>query len=205
MTYPTASTLDADSPDEAYPSEESDEGMAELDTAPVDEGEDLDLDEEEVDDPSANSSVPGSVPGSAHRVGPSKASVRRVGAKVIQLQGADDQDLMVLASLYGVEPDPLEVTVAVMTSDRSALMPVRDLTDIAKATGFAAMVTAQEKGRGRMKAVHALLTALGGASTGSLNGNDAKASMVIAQDVLALPKSAKESLDRVLDLARRTS
>lgn len=162
-------------------------------------------DDEGDDDGEAEQAAAGSS-GAARRTGPNKASVRRVGAKLLQLQGADADDLAVLASLYGVDADPLEVTVAVMTTDRSALTAVKDLTDIAEADGpFEAMVVAQEKGRARMKGVHSLLVALDAASSASLNGNDAKASAALAKDVTGLADDAKTSLSRVLDLARRTA
>jgi hypothetical protein len=142
----------------------------------------------------------------ARRSGPTKAGVRRVGSKLLQLQGADTADLEVLASLYGVEATALEITVAIMTTDRSALTAVKDLTDIAEADDpFEAMVVAQEKGRARMKGVHSLLVALDAASSASLNGNDAKAGAALAKDVTGLAEDAKTSLSRVLDLARRTA
>jgi len=140
------------------------------------------------------------------RSGPNKAHVRRVAAKVVQLQDADGSDLQVLASLYGVEADAVEVTVAIMTSDRSALTAVRDLSDIASASDpFEAMVTAQERGRARMRAVHDLLGALGQASDKSLTANDAKAAMSVARDASKLSEQATQVLGRVLELARRTA
>lgn len=207
MTYPLTpdagvSTLDPAETDDALPFAETND-LGDGDGADLDQIEDLG--DDEGDDDGETTAAAAGTPGAARRTGPNKASVRRVGAKLLQLQDADTDDLAVLASLYGVEADPLEVTVAVMTTDRSALTAVKDLTDIAEADGpFQAMVVAQEKGRARMKGVHALLVALDAASAASLNGNDAKAGAALAQDVVGLPASAKESLSRVLDLARRT-
>lgn len=207
MTFPFTpdagvSTLDPAETDDALPFAETND-LGDGDGADLDQIEDLG--DDEGDDDGETTAAAAGTAGAARRTGPNKASVRRVGAKLLQLQGADADDLAVLASLYGVEADPLEVTVAVMTTDRSALTAVKDLTDIDEADGpFEAMVVAQEKGRARMKGVHALLVALGAASSSSLNGNDAKASMAVAKDVTALPDSAKKSLSRVLDLARRT-
>lgn len=199
MTYPTDTSdatdtrEDVDSPIDAASADETEEDALDL-------GDDVD---DADDEPTPGTDGQAAAP---RRAGPSKAAVRRVGAKLLQLQGADDEDVLVLASLYGVDADPLEVTVAVMTTDRSALSAVRDLNDIAEAEDpFEAMQRALEKGRHRMKAVHGLLAALSAATVQSLNGNDAKAGAALARDVLALPNEAKGSLARVLDLARRTA
>lgn len=214
MTYPSdttpdVATIDPTDPDAVRDLTRANGGQA-FDLSDVDGGDLDSIDLGEVDDEleegegDQGTATTGTSAGS-RRSGPNKASVRRVGAKLLQLQGADADDLAVLASLYGVDPDPLEVTVAVMTTDRSALTAVKDLTDIAEADDpFEAMVVAQEKGRARMKGVHSLLVALDAASSASLNGNDAKAGAALAKDVTGLAEDAKTSLSRVLDLARRT-
>ena len=202
MTYTTdtttdtgVATLEREEPDVVSEGLDDElDGLGEDDQDYDDEGDDV------------AEEAAGAQPGTVRRTGPNKAAVRRVGTKLVQLQDADADDLAVLASLYGVEADPLEVTVAVMTTDRSALTAVKDLTDIAEADdAFDAMVVAQAKGRARMKGVHSLLVALGGAKSASLNGNDAKAGAALAKDVTRLDDSAKQSLDRVLELARRTA
>ncbi|WP_251153782.1 hypothetical protein [Cellulosimicrobium sp. Marseille-Q4280] len=215
MTYPTdtapdVTTLDPQDGDSVRSFASANGGQA-FDLSDGDGGDldPLDLGDgdegDEGDDDGEQETTAAGTTGTARRTGPNKAGVRRIGSKLLQLQGADADDLAVLASLYGVEADPLEVTVAVMTTDRSALTAVKDLTDIAEADGpFQAMVVAQEKGRARMKGVHSLLVALDAASAASLNGNDAKAGAALAQDVVGLADEAKSSLSRVLDLARRT-
>lgn len=133
-----------------------------------------------------------------------KAFARRVAAKTMQLAGAAPEDLTVLSALMGTSGDVVDLAVAVMTGDRTALTVAGDVERIAAADPFSAAATAQETGRPRMKAIAALLHALGETASANLNGSDAKAGIAVAQGVHRLSKAARERLERASALARRT-
>lgn len=134
-----------------------------------------------------------------------KAFARRVAAKALQIEAADEADRAALSALLGVTGDTADLTVAVMTGERTAIVTAGDVERIASADPFSAAVTAQETGRARMKAVASLLHALGETGSASLNGSDAKAAIAVAQGVHRMSETAKQRLARASSLARRTA
>ncbi|WP_156250828.1 hypothetical protein [Pseudactinotalea terrae] len=142
---------------------------------------------------------------STRRAGSRRAEVRRDIAKYIQLTGVNDEDLQLLGTLYGVAPDPLELTVAIMAGSRASLAAVNDLRAIAEADPFEAPLVAAALAPAQLKTVHSLLVSLGGASTKDLPGGAVtKAAGRLARDVHGLGTAARDRLDRVLGLTKRT-
>lgn len=134
-----------------------------------------------------------------------KGLIRRAATKATTLQGVPAAHLTLLAGLYGVDATPVDVTVAILTTDKSALTALTDITAIGDADPFTASVVALEAGRGRMRAVHAALIAAGAVDVpAALNPSDAKAAVTIAQAVHKLEKGAKANLTAVAALAKRT-
>lgn len=173
--------------------------------------EDLDLAEEDDTEPAAQPETAAQeasiTPAAPTRTGdPSraKAFARRVAAKAVQLTAADTDDLAVLSALLGVTGDAVDLTVAVMTGDRTAITVAADVERIAAADPFSAAVTAQETGRTRMRAVAGLLHALGETASATLNGSDAKAAVAVAQGVHRMSAAARARLAHASALARRT-
>lgn len=142
----------------------------------------------------------------AVRRGVTRSDARRIIAKYLQLDTADEADLELLGTLYGVKADPTDLTVAVMTGSRAHLGSVNDLRAIADADPFEAAIVAASLTPPELKGVHALLVALGGASTKELPGGAVtKAAGRVARDVHGLDAGARARLDKVLGLTKRTA
>jgi len=209
-TYdPTPAGAGEDQPPAPYGSLHSQADAAELasdDDLTDDPDNDDAADEDALDgddqDPADTSPLPASA--APRRVTSNRALVRRVAVKAATINSAPADHRALLASLFGVEDEPVELTVAIMAGDRSALAAITDLEQIADEDPFEAGVKAQEKGRGRMRAMHQLLVALSQDVPANLNGSDAKAAITIARAAHRLDADARAQLAAVVDLARRS-
>lgn len=166
--------------------------------------EDTEADADEHDE--ASRSAAGTTRGATRRPGVRRADVRRIVGKYLQLAEADSVDLDLLGTLYGVKADATELTIAVMAGSRASLSAVNDLHAIAQADPFEAAIVAASLAPAELKAVHALLVSLGAASTKELPGGAVtKVAGRVARDVHSLPANARERLDKVLGLTKRTA
>lgn len=209
MSQPTPAYLDADLDEAARPTfgaaadldehEQSDHDSTDDDDALDQDGDD-ELDEDSSDEPvtATSSATP------ARRTGTSRALVRRIAAKAETIAAAPPAHRELLATLFGVEDTTVDLTVAVMTGDRTSLAAISDLEQVAEAGPFEAGVTAQALGRARMRAVHTLLRSLGEVETASLNPSDTKAAIAIAKAAHSLSSAAREQMADVVALARKS-
>jgi len=210
-TYdPTPAGAGEDQTPAAYGSLYSQAGAAELasdddltDDPDNDDAADEDgFDGDDDQDPAEASPQPASA--APRRATSNRALVRRVAVKAATITSAPADHRALLASLFGVEDEPVELTVAIMAGDRSALAAITDLEQIADEDPFEAGVKAQEKGRARMRAMHQLLVALDQDVPANLNGSDAKAAITIAKAAHRLDDDARTQLTAVVELARRS-
>jgi len=199
MTTDYLTTAEADSGVPEFPTQ------SEVIAPTADDGDEvnvIDIDESDESDETRSESRRAR---GTRRAGSRRAEVRRDVVKYIQLSDVDEDDLQLLATLYGVQPDPLELTVAIMAGSRASLAAVNDLRAIAAADPFEAPLVAAALAPAQLKTVHGLLVTLGGASTKDLPGGAVtKAAGRLARDVHGLNAAARDRLDRVLGLTKRT-
>jgi len=132
--------------------------------------------------------------------------VRRSATKLLELADAPAADRELLGSLFGVtDPtaDIVELTVAVLTADRSSLEPVRALTELSEMDGLEVGITASAMPRPEVRRLWGILRSLDLAS-GALPAADAKAALALARAVVKVDKATIERLESVLVLAKRT-
>ena len=209
MATTTSDIYNEDSESLGVPEFPTDESALESDeTAEEDLDEDIDDETDETEGESTSASTAARrarTETGARRPGVRRAEVRRDIAKYLQLAAVDTGDLELLGTLYGVRADAVELTVAVMAGSRASLSAVSDLRDIAEADPFEAPLVAASLGTQQLKAVHSLLVTLDAASTKDLPGGAVtKAAGRVARDVHGLDAQARERLDRVLGLTKRT-
>lgn len=103
-----------------------------------------------------------------------KASVRRVAAKVLEVEKAGNRTLAVVASLLGSANDTVELTVAIMSADRAATQPIKDIRatfEEAKEDQIMAVLGLNAASAAQIKAMWSTMTSLNG-STRSLPSNE---------------------------------
>ncbi|WP_277212290.1 hypothetical protein [Isoptericola croceus] len=206
FTAPTFTADDAtgspDEADSAVSAAEHDESTMEhagqQDPAPGG-GDDGDVDH----DSPATGSASGKAGKARKSSGPDRATIRRIATKTVETSTADSTELEVLASLLSVSgTDPIDLTVAVMTSSRSAMNPVTDLLSIADADPMEAGVLTLGMERPRMRAVWNLAAKLD-LIKGQIPGADSKAALSLAKAVQQIGQPSRDLLDGVLTLAKR--
>ncbi|WP_375000085.1 hypothetical protein [Aeromicrobium sp. CTD01-1L150] len=133
----------------------------------------------------------------------SRAAVRRVSAKTIDVDQAPSDVTRTAAYLLGVDDDPVSITTALMSAGRSAQTPVNDLRAIADADPMEAGVIAATMDRPRLKAVWGLLGVLGIASSSTLNESDTKAALRVVRGVSEVGEQQHTLIDATLALLRK--
>lgn len=145
----------------------------------------------------------------AARRGTSRADIKRVVTKVIQLQEASAEDLTTLGILYSVEPDPAELAVEIMVTGGAGVSIIKDIHDVRAESPFSAAASVQRhierKGAKWGRTVLELLTAANATSTKTLSGGNAKIAATLAEAIFKAPQEALDAWDQATKTyARRT-
>ncbi|MDQ2740465.1 MAG: hypothetical protein M3Y35_18020 [Actinomycetota bacterium] len=175
------------------------------DQSPVDDAlEDDELDEEGVDEADADSRGPSpkAHPRIAGRDG-SRALIRRVAQKAVELSAAEPDQRALLSSLLGCTDDQVDLTVAVMSAGRAAFRPVSDLAAIAEADAMEAGLMAAALGRPRMKAAWSVLEGIGAVS-GGMPSADMKAAIALAKGAKGMSAKDNATIEAAVALGRRS-
>lgn len=135
--------------------------------------------------------------------GSNRALIRRVAGKAAEVNGTDEHTVTVAAHLVSSSTWLAELTTAIMTAPRSALSAVHDLHTIADSDQMEAGVTAAAMGRGRIKALWSLLSALEATSTSSPPASDAKAAIALVRAVFALTEDDRAVLSDAQQLLKK--
>lgn len=131
-----------------------------------------------------------------------RSVVRRAARKALEIDGATADAREMLASLLACKPDTVSLTVAALSTSRSAVTAVGDLFRIADAEDLleaGVLATEMAADRARLKAVWSLLETLG-AVQGAAPGVAAKAGLPLARAATSMESVAKDRLHGVLAL-----
>ncbi|KQP63009.1 hypothetical protein [Nocardioides sp. Leaf285] len=134
-----------------------------------------------------------------------RALIRRVANKAQEILDTDTVVRSMTAGMLGVTDNVGDLTLAIMTADRTCAQPIDDLYRIAEADSFEAATVTGALGRERMKAVWALLDAFDAAPSATVPASNPKAALALAKHVLTKIDMAelRTDLDRVLALLRK--
>ena len=172
---------------------------ADLDlTAPGDEP-DADDHGDDTDDDTADS---GKKNGAAKR-GLDRGAIRRIAAKAQEIDETPKRIVEITASLLGSGTGLADLTTAIMAAPRGAAAPINDLNTVAEAHPMEAAVIAAAMGRDRIKALWALLAALGAGPKGNIPAATPKAAIAVARSVFDLDEVAKGEIEAVATLLKK--
>ncbi|HLS02556.1 MAG TPA: hypothetical protein VK054_11355 [Beutenbergiaceae bacterium] len=134
------------------------------------------------------------------RRGVDRGLIRRVAAKVVEVQEADPTDVEVLAGLLGGANDPVTVTVGIMTASRADLGPLGDVENFAAMEDMEKAVSVMSMDGRKRGELWKTLAALG-VVTGNIPRSDAKAALTLG--AVKVTDEALEQISRVRDLAKK--
>ena len=141
---------------------------------------------------------------SAQRARHDRALIRRAATKAETLRRAPKEQVRLLAAMLGVDAtNTVELTVAVLTADRSALSVGRGLIDLAGMDQMELAVTASSLERTELRKLWAFASDAG-ADLGTVPAADAKAALAFARAVAALDKAVLDKVAAAIELARKT-
>jgi hypothetical protein len=141
---------------------------------------------------------------SAQRARHDRALIRRAATKAEVLRRAPKDQVRLLAAMLGVDAtNTVELTVAVLTADRSALSVGRGLIDLAGMDQMELAVTASSLERADLRKLWAFASDAG-ADLGTVPAADAKAALAFARAVAALDKAVLDKVAAAIELARKT-
>lgn len=134
----------------------------------------------------------------------SKAQVRRIAMRTLALFEADEDDLGLLATVYGVSADPVSLTVDTIVEGAAAFKAADPLLKILSAEDpFEAMMTALGLDEQELKTTWSLARGLGVDLPPRVPGNDNKACKELAQSLSVADSDAILSrLDAARDLLK---
>lgn len=170
---------------------------------PVEDNDEPDTDEDN-DEPDTDTGGDPSrrARATARRRSADKNLIRRAAVKVLELTNADPDDRRLLAAVLGVDDDPVQLTVAVLSADRNALTGIQEILDLADTNPIERGVVLMSLGRPKMRAIWQMYTDLGvDGIDGNIPGVDAKAAMALAK--AELDGEVRARLGRVTELAKR--
>lgn len=135
-----------------------------------------------------------------------KALIRRVASKAVEVQDSEDTVREATAALLGCGTDPIELTTAIMTANRSVREPITDVNNIAETVRedpFEAGVTVLAMGRARLKGVWTLLSAIG-ALPESIPAADTKMATAVVKAVHLLDDTQALIIETASELLKRS-
>lgn len=157
---------------EEIPAEDS--GADELDEADQVQGESADAEHEDAVASKESKTT------RRKRSGADRGLIRRVAGKTIDLSRAPAEDVQLLSDLLGCKPEPVNLTVAVMSASRADVAVLSEIKDLAASTSAERAVAVLTMGRPRMRTLWQVLAALGALGV-SMPTSDPKAAMAIAE------------------------
>lgn len=145
-------------------------------------------------------------PGSA-AAKPNRSYIRKVAAKALEVETSTDTVKSLAAALLGSGEDTVELTVAIMSSGRTAVQPLSDITEVLTALKdepWSAGIVAAALDAGRQKAVWSVLQARGTAGSTPLPKALAKAAKLIVKAINDLDDTDRAGLTEAGDLLKRS-
>lgn len=173
--------------------------------ADVDESETTPLTDEPADLSTPADGVagePGTTKRATRSAGVDKALVRRVAAKAIALTDADPMARALAAQVVGTPDEVVDLTVAIMTGDRSSQQVLADFKSLVDVSDVEAAIAFMGMPKPRAKAVWALLNSLGVAPK-AMPGGDAKAAMSVVAALGKVGADQAELIESAADLLKK--
>ncbi|WAC50239.1 hypothetical protein [Frigoribacterium sp. SL97] len=134
---------------------------------------------------------------------PERAAIRRVAAKLEQLRVAEPAHLELLSTALGVANTPVELTVAVMAGNRTALAALNDTVALSQPMDpYDGIISATALGRARIRGVWSVLNEFG-AVQGNLPASDIAAGGAIAKAAGNISQDNLDEITAVLALAKK--
>lgn len=140
---------------------------------------------------------------SAAARGVTRAQVRRIAVKAQEVAEADDETRALTAHLVGSGTGLADLVTAIMCAPRSTSGAVTDFRTIVESDMWDAGVKAHAMGRPRIRAVWALLVALG-VELPEVPQTVQKAAPELAKAIFAHAESVTDSLEAALTLAKKS-
>lgn len=131
--------------------------------------------------------------------GISKAQVRKIVTKALEVEITSSDTRHLAASVLGISNDTTDLVAAIFANSKGASAVFDDINEIVEADLMEVAIIAASLGRERMKAVWKVLTILE-AATSPLHASDAKAGLAIAKAVKSLNNEQTGALSDTSDL-----
>lgn len=135
-----------------------------------------------------------------------RAAYRKGASKAIELSGASETALTILAELTSTANDPAELAASILSAPRGLVQPLDDINELAADitdNPLAAGLTAVAWGSSRIKAVWGVLHAVGELETARVPAADVKAAMAILDPVGTLSDSLRAAIEEAIKLSAR--
>lgn len=155
------------------------EAAADLATEPLDSGQsDLSADDSEPreDGPST----------ARRRSNLTRAQVRRIVSKTLEVQAAPEDIRALVAAALGVDDELNDLVPAIVSSNKQSIAVFSEINEISAADPMEAVVLAASHDRDRLRAMHRVLQQVGAADVATLSPADVKAGMTIAKAAQSL-------------------
>lgn len=139
------------------------------------------------------------------QAGLSRATIKRVIDKFVELESASTQHRALIAATLGCKADAAEITALVMSANRTnldALTQVVTLAEAAASNPFEAVIRASALDRDDQKRVWGVLTLLG-AATGGLPAKEMTAATRLAESAGALTPAQTADIGAVRALGKK--
>lgn len=131
-----------------------------------------------------------------------RAQVRRIVAKTLEVAEAPEDTRKVASALLGCTSAVADLSASIVLAKRGVLAPVTDVKALAAADPLEAGIDAATMGRDRIKAMWTLLTALG-ALKSDLPASDPKAALALVKTIHTLDEMTNLALDEAVALVKK--
>lgn len=172
--------------------------------APVEAEEETEIETETDDAGEAESK--GAKP-KAGAKGISRAQVRRIAAKTVEVLDADEATRTVVSALVGSSTDAVELTSSIMVAPRTAKAPLNDIDELAQLIKdneqFRAAISAGALAPAQRKAMWTALVAVN-ATTGTMPADTQKAVLELLKAITGLDADAQGTLEAAAELIKRS-
>lgn len=139
--------------------------------------------------------------------GPSRALVRRIAVKTLEVLEADEAARVVVSALVGSTVDTVELATSIMVAPRTARAPLNDIDELSKLIKdneqFRAAISAGSLVPAQRKAMWAALVAVNGA-TGNVPTDTQKAVLELLGAIKGLGDEARTHLEAAAELLKRS-
>lgn len=135
-----------------------------------------------------------------------KVAVRRIAAKVLEVEAAAPRAVAAVAGLLGAKPNPVDLTVAIMTADRAVTQPLKDIQatyDAAIEDQIGAVLALNAVSRNQLKAMWTTMAAVNGTTT-QMPANERQALTSLFGQITNLSTEQEQLLEAASTLLRRS-